>query len=1331
MADDLDQGYIQTRQTMREYQSRMLMEPVQQGSDVYMGVKEGGTPQEGKGVAPTAQPQQESATQPVTLAPDATVPPEQQPAPQPNTITVDRPEVAAVKQQFAADMQKMASGESGVEALGRGGKALAEAARPGFVTAARTLGMDEQAAETVGDAFVEFMGGLPGGEQSDFMAGIETALAALPVLHVAMKAGGKATEFLAANKDAIIQEFQKAATILKSERGSVPLGGGGGKPPEVPPSGRMMSGESPEDYNNIVESYNKYIHQMRRENLPIDDLLQGKISQQHFDASVVNRVIELEGLTSPGERQARSPFKQIGNLTPNANYFKSRARDVLSFREEINRVKERYGFGGDVIDVTPLSGGAGKPPHITASGAASPGDEPIPPKALALIAKREEAKQAHQFSLDGFQEELTKQRRGPVLSDEAVRKLAGQSGFTLQDLLDLKPGSILAPEIQVKAREVYKATVDNMKQSAKAYLATGSPQDFEAFAHAFTMAGLSTTRIIGTYSEAGRTFRLLNQKYPTMQKAGAQVAKDPEFSIQDQYIQEMYKFFRGVEEKSKMGGFADARTGPGMPRGGAGAGAEGKTWYHGTTKQFDKFSPSESSARQGFGEAYFFSDTPDKTAKLIAGPEGRIIGAELELKNPMRVNGDALGDPRQEIKLIQEAKAKGHDGIIGKTQSGETVAAVFSDSQIKQKKPLSQSRPVQNAQTSNPPPGLVSASHLAQMVTELPTEEAMMAFAKAALKSTWGDMFYEIWVNGLLSGPITHSTNIISNAATLLWNIPERQVASLIKPGSVRPGEAAAMVGGVLESVGDAWRLAWKAFKEDAPQFGASKLENMPRRAITADALELTGSVGAAVDFLGNAIRLPGRFLMAGDDFFKAIAFRAELRALAKRQAFREVNELGLTGKEAARKAKEIEHKILADPPETIKQDAQEFAAYTTFTRELGTAGSAVQMAVQNVPFGRVVLPFIRTPANIFKFAGERTPLALASKAVRDELAAGGERQALALAKIGLGSMTMAFMASLAANGLITGGGPKDKVLRKQLELEGWQPYSFKVGNEYVSFARIEPLGSLIGMAADAADLMGQLGQKDSAELASALTVAISRNVANKTFVKGLAGTLNAVASQDVHVVKSFLEKELPTLMPYSSAIGQTAKVVDPVMRDVQSILDAFKAKVPGFSDELPPQRNLYGDKVLLQGGMGPDLFSPLYVREIKDDPVAHELNRLAYPFTMPSRHIDGIQLTPKLYDRYAELAGKGSEMTGRQSLHDALHETMRQGIYKQAADGPDGGKVVLLKATINRFREMAALQLEQENKDFAQARQMGRMRAATKFDQNARTKQGPAPVLQ
>ena len=71
MADDLDQGYMQTRQTMRDWQNRMLfMEPTQEGADVRMGV--------GVGVKPDAEkPEPASPPQaPVTLAPDATLPPE-------------------------------------------------------------------------------------------------------------------------------------------------------------------------------------------------------------------------------------------------------------------------------------------------------------------------------------------------------------------------------------------------------------------------------------------------------------------------------------------------------------------------------------------------------------------------------------------------------------------------------------------------------------------------------------------------------------------------------------------------------------------------------------------------------------------------------------------------------------------------------------------------------------------------------------------------------------------------------------------------------------------------------------------------------------------------------------------------------------------------------------------------------------------------------------------------------------------------------------------------------------------------------------------------------
>ena len=80
--------------------------------------------------------------------------------------------------------------------------------------------------------------------------------------------------------------------------------------------------------------------------------------------------------------------------------------------------------------------------------------------------------------------------------------------------------------------------------------------------------------------------------------------------------------------------------------------------------------------------------------------------------------------------------------------------------------------------------------------------------------------------------------------------------------------------------------------------------------------------------------------------------------------------------------------------------------------------------------------------------------------------------------------MTMSYVGMLAAEGMVTGGGPKDKQLRQEMMMTGWQPYSFKIGDTYYSYARIEPLGSLFGMAADAADLIGQLPQKEAEQLA-------------------------------------------------------------------------------------------------------------------------------------------------------------------------------------------------------------------------------------------------------
>jgi len=255
--------------------------------------------------------------------------------------------------------------------------------------------------------------------------------------------------------------------------------------------------------------------------------------------------------------------------------------------------------------------------------------------------------------------------------------------------------------------------------------------------------------------------------------------------------------------------------------------------------------------------------------------------------------------------------------------------------------------------------------------------------------------------------------------------------------------------------------------------------------------------------------------------------------------------------------------------------------------------------------------------------------------------------------------------------------------------MTGWQPYSFKVGNTYYRYSRIEPLGSVIGMAADMADLLGQLPEQEAERLAAAFVVAVSRNVANKTFIKGLAGTLNAVSSQDINVVKGFMEQELPTILPYSTAEGQITRLNDPVMREVNSIMDAFKAKIPTLSESLPPRRNLWGEAIYLEGGLGPDLISPIYTTTKKLDPVAQELVAQEIPIALPGKNIEGVPLTPQEYDAYVVLAG-GKPILGEMTLKERLTDLLASDIYKQSSNGPDGGKKVLIQSWVSRYRDMA-----------------------------------------
>ena len=584
---------------------------------------------------------------------------------------------------------------------------------------------------------------------------------------------------------------------------------------------------------------------------------------------------------------------------------------------------------------------------------------------------------------------------------------------------------------------------------------------------------------------------------------------------------------------------------------------------------------------------------------------------------------------------------------------------------------------------------------VADLLLSIDSVEGINTFTRQIRKATSFDMILEAWINGLLSGPQTHAVNTTSNMLTAFWQVPERYLASKIGkylpgPQEIQETEALHQAFGLVQGFKDGLKAFTKNIitGDEPDQF--TKMDLPQRRAIASQNFGIeSGSVGArAVDLLGEAIRIPTRFLGAEDAFFKSVGYRMELHA----RAFRQASSEGAEGKALARRINEI----IANPPDDISLAAVDAANYQTFTRALGEGGRAGMKFLSKNPGLRLIIPFVRTPANIVKFMGERTPLAIASKNIRADIAAGGATRDLALARISMGSMIMATVASMTAAGLVTGGGPTDHKLRSVKRNTGWQPYSLKIGDKYYAYNRLEPIGMLFGVAADTAEIIGQVNEEDSKALALAGVMAFAKNVTSKTWLRGASEAINALDNPERYGER-FIQGYAKTLIP--TGVAQIARVTDPTLRSVYhptgfwyETYNSIKSRVPGWSKTLPPRRNLWGDPIALEGGLGPDILSPIYVSTERHSPIDNELVRLRYGPSMPqtTQKIMGVDIpmTAAEYDEYLQHMNRRTlPQTGlnlKKSLDQLVTSSSR---YK--AQETDDDKIDLIRQYISTAKKL------------------------------------------
>jgi hypothetical protein len=534
--------------------------------------------------------------------------------------------------------------------------------------------------------------------------------------------------------------------------------------------------------------------------------------------------------------------------------------------------------------------------------------------------------------------------------------------------------------------------------------------------------------------------------------------------------------------------------------------------------------------------------------------------------------------------------------------------------------------------------------------------------------------FYWTWVQGLISGIITHTKYLAANElfaltqhgietplAAALGKI--KQVAGVANDGDkVLFGEAGAGLWGHFAAVPDAVRAAYRAVRYDialpteneAAVYNAivkrneelkargEKPEPIPpllRRANEAAGLpsqrpeiftrEGGGALGQAA---GTVLGLPGRSAKGIHTFFRILGEQSSMRAQAYRKA---INEGASPGDALFQR----QAQITANATEAMQRKAVEDGYYSTFMGETSEGAKRFQRWAKNSTIGKWVFPFTHIPRAILAADLERVPgLNMLNENVRNNVLGrnGGIAQDTAIARMVLGSSVLGYFAMKYMNGTATGDYPTDPKDRDNWKLTGKIPNSVLIGNTWYSMNKFGPAGSIANLGANVGAVVKELQSGDDDAMSKATwkaTEAAYHLVGDEVGFQSLANFFEAM--QDENKAASIAATTVSTAVPFSSLLGQTASVHDPYMRQVKTFLDGLKYRIPGERETLLPKRDWSGEPV-----PNPQAGSIIRQRQVNADPVDNEMAALGIHPAPPQDRIGTVKLPPNLYDRYQTLAG-------------------------------------------------------------------------------------------
>lgn len=544
------------------------------------------------------------------------------------------------------------------------------------------------------------------------------------------------------------------------------------------------------------------------------------------------------------------------------------------------------------------------------------------------------------------------------------------------------------------------------------------------------------------------------------------------------------------------------------------------------------------------------------------------------------------------------------------------------------------------------------------------------------------------YVHNLLSGVGSLAKNIGSGAINTLY-FPARKILASLDPFIDQATRESLGAEGyrTYKCMLQSWMESWQLMKE-AFITGNGKLTDIGENTLNITDGKFQGYHELQkIDYyfqdpskfwegMQNLHSLMTRAMGATDEFMSQLNYRSIARSKALQEAERNAIEAGMKDNELwineeADKIFKSKFDNHGKPTDVESLNEARTILYqnnldgTMYNYQKGTkeqmrdpsfvmklAGKLQGMANENA-FMKCMFPFVKTGANILQMSLDHNALYMAASPLqRKLLTAQTAEGALARSQCAFGMFSLAIGAMMAFNGMITGSAPSDPKERKALFATGWKPYSFKVGDSYISYQGYEPLHGMLGFAADCANMYSTItNSKDEARLehfrAQILPTLVNNFLDKAAFRTGLSQLDLLLNPQDADEWDRAMAQTTKGFLPDVAFITNTKSVGEHDVLQPKTFYErVFYRYFPEKWTPMDYRRNVFGEKQSITGLIAT---SASQVSNTPEEEALEYLSRYGYT---PSEIDDVIANTGLRISNF-----KDSE-TGRSAM-DAMKEEM------------------------------------------------------------------------